>query len=62
MDDVGVVAEGEATPGDGLAEGGEVGEAVVGDGLVGQRPEAFGGLEFGRVGRQESEAHTIGRG
>lgn len=60
--DVGIAPEGDATPGDGLAEGGEVGEAPVGDGLVGQRPEVFGRLQFRGVRRLEDEAYTIGRG
>ena len=33
----------------------------VGDGLVGQRPEVFGRLQFRGIRRQEDEAHTTGR-
>ena len=37
------------------------GKLGVDDGLVGQRPQPFGGLELGGVGRQEEEDDTLGR-
>lgn len=36
-------------------------EACVDDGLMGQRPQPFGGLEFGGVGRQEEADEARGR-
>ena len=60
-DQVCVVAEFAASLGEALGEVFEGREACVDDGLVGQRPQPFGGLEFGGVGRQEEEDETLGR-
>src|SRR3954451_7628087 len=40
----------------------ERGDVPIDDRLIHQRPEMLGGLEFGRVGRQEDEADPIGDG
>ncbi len=56
-----VVAEFAASLGEVLDEVFEGREACVDDGLVFQRPQPFGGLEFGGVGRQEEEDETLGR-
>jgi len=60
-DRVWVVAEFAASLGEVLGEVFEGRQAGVDDGLVGQRPEPFGGLEFGGVGRQEEQDETLGR-
>ncbi len=57
----GVVAEFAASLGEVLGEVFEGREARVDDGLVGERPQPFGGLEFGGVGRQEEEDEALGR-
>src|SRR4051812_26709737 len=46
--------------GDGGAELVERGDVPIDDRLIHQRPEMLGGLEFGRVGRQEDEADPLG--
>jgi hypothetical protein len=46
--------------GDGGAEFVERGDVPIDDRLIHQRPEMLGGLEFGRVGRQEDEADPLG--
>ena len=38
------------------------GDMPIGDRLIHQRPEMLGGLEFGRVRRQEDEADPLGDG
>src|SRR5215203_1228370 len=45
-----------AARGDDGAEFVQRGDMPIGDRLIHQRPEMLGGLEFGRVGRQEDEA------
>jgi hypothetical protein len=45
--------------GDGGAEVVERGEMPIDDRLIQQRPEMLGGLEFGRVGRQEDQADPV---
>jgi hypothetical protein len=49
-----------AALGDGGLEVGERGEVPIDDGLVDQRPEMLGGLEFRTVGRQEHQADPVG--
>jgi hypothetical protein len=46
--------------GDGGAEFVERGDVPIDDRLIHQRPEMLGGLEFGRVGRQEDESDPLG--
>ena len=48
--------------GDDGAEFVEGGEMPIDDGLIHQRPEMLGRLEFGRVGRQVDEADPVGDG
>lgn len=43
-----------------LLQGGEVGEADIGERVVGQRPEVLGGLEFEGVGRLDEEMNAVG--
>ena len=50
------------TRGEDGAEFVQRGDMPIGDRLIHQRPEMLGGLEFGRVGRQEDEADSIGDG
>ena len=38
------------------------GDMPVDDRLIDQGPEVLGGLEFGRIGRQEDEADPVGDG
>ena len=45
--------------GDGGAEFVERGEVPIDDRLVHQGPEVLGGLEFGRIGRQEDQADPV---
>ena len=46
--------------GDGGAEFVQRGEMPIGDRLIHQRPEMLGGLEFGRVRRQEDQSDPLG--
>jgi hypothetical protein len=55
-DGLGLITERQAALGEGRVELGQAGEVPVGDGLVGQRPQALGRLQLGRVGRQELQA------
>ncbi len=43
-----------------LLELGDGGEMAIGQGSVAQAPEMFGGVEFGRVGRQEEQVDMLG--
>ena len=61
-DEVAIVAEGDAALGDDGIEVGEGVEVLVDDGFVDVGPEGFGGLQLGRVGRQEDEADAFGDG
>lgn len=55
-----IVDERSASLGKNRIDLGEGLEAAVGEGLVDDRPQPFGRLEFRRVGREEDEAHTLG--
>ncbi len=55
-----LVGEGGAAAVEGFGEILDGGEGLVGDGLVGERPQALGGLQLGRIGRQETEADAVG--
>lgn len=57
---LGLLLEGKAALCLDLLQGGEVGEADIGERLVGQRPEVLGGLEFGGVGRLDEEMNAVG--
>ena len=59
-DEVGVVAELDASGGDDCFEVGEGCEVLVGEGLVDMDPQRFGGLQLGGVGRQVDEADALG--
>ena len=41
-------------------QGGKVREADIGQGLVGERPEVFGGLQLRGVGRQREKMDAVG--
>src|SRR3954469_14294780 len=51
-----------AARGDDGAEFVQRGDMPIGDWLIHQRPEMLGGLEFGRVRRQEDKADPLGDG
>lgn len=57
---LGLLLEGKAALCLDLLQGGEVGEADIGERLVGQRPEVLGGLEFGGVGGLDEEMNAVG--
>lgn len=57
---VGLFGEGEASRGKGRVEVLEAGEAFVGDRLTDERPQAFGRLQLGAVGRQEDQPDALG--
>ena len=59
-DGVGLVRELDAAFFDGMIEVLEGLEGAIGDGLVGERPEAFGGLQLGAVGRQVFDVDAAG--
>ena len=59
LDEVGLMGERHALFGEGVGEIVEGLEGRVGDRFVGRRPEPFGGLQFGRVGRQEAELEAL---
>jgi hypothetical protein len=61
-DEVAVVAKGDAAVGDDGIEFAEGFEVPVDDGLVDVGPEGLGGLQLGRIGRQEDEADALGDG
>ncbi len=50
----------EAAPGKGFSERLKDREAAVGNDIVGERPEPFGGLQLRAVGWQEDKTHTLG--
>ena len=54
-----VVGEDTAALGEDLIEVIEGFEVLIGKGLVRQWPQAFGGLDFGRIGRQEHQLHPV---
>lgn len=58
-DEVGLLLEGEAALGLDLLQCGQIGEAHVGQGLVGQRPEVFRRLQFGGIGWQSDEVDAL---
>ena len=60
-DQFGGFAQIEASLGEAVGERMNIGEAAVGDGLVGERPEAFGGVQLRRVGRQKEKDEPLGR-
>ena len=49
------VGEGGAAAVEGLGEILDGGEGLVGDGLVGERPQALAGPRLGRMGRQQAD-------
>ncbi len=51
FDDVGLIGQGRASSVEDIGEIVEGFDGLVGDGLVGERPETLGRLEFGRVRR-----------
>lgn len=53
-DEIGLLLEGEAALRLDLLQDGEIGEAYVGQGFVGERPEMLGRLQLRRVGRQHA--------
>ena len=55
----GFPAQGRAPFGDHRVEFGQGLKMPVGDGFIDQRPEAFGGLEFRAVRRQEDQDDAI---
>ena len=59
FDLIGVVGEDTATLGKNLIEFLQGLEVLIDDGLVGQRPQAFGGLDLGRVRWQEHQFNAL---
>lgn len=59
-DVVGLLLEGKTALGLHLLQAGEIGEADIGQWLVGERPEVLGRLQLRRVGGQEEEMDTLG--
>ncbi len=60
FDGVSLVGEGGASLADDVVEFVDGRDMFVDDGLVDQRPQCFGWLQFWRVGRQEDQAHAVG--
>lgn len=60
-DELRLVGEGGAAAVEGFGQRIDALEGPVGDGLVGERPEPFGGLQLRRIGRQEAEPDAVGR-
>ena len=58
--EVGTRLEGDAARGLGVFEVVDRGEMAVGERGVGQRPEMLGGLELGRIRRQEQQMEMLG--
>ncbi len=59
-DAVGLLLEGKTALGLYLLERGEIGEADIGQWLIGERPEVLGRLQFGGVGGQDEEMDALG--
>ena len=55
-----LVGEGGATTVEGFGEIVDGYEGLIGDSLVGERPQSLGGLQLGRIGRQKAEADAVG--
>ena len=62
FDGVSFVGEGGASLADDVVEFVDGRDMFVDDGLVDQRPQRFGWLQFWRVGRQEDQRHAQRRG
>ena len=60
FDDVGLIGEGGASSVEDIGEIVEGFDGLVGEGLVGERPQTLGRLEFGRVRRQEAQMEAFG--
>ena len=60
FDGVAFVDEGGASFSDDVVEFVDGRDVFVDDGFVDQRPQRFGWLQLGRIGRQEDQAHAFG--
>ena len=60
MDMFRLVGEGQTAPADEFGQRGQVGAVAIGQRLVDERPESFGRLQFGTVGRQELQRQAGG--
>jgi len=58
-DEIRLTLEGEAAFGLHGFQPGQIGEALVSERLVGERPEMLGGLELGGVGGQGEEMDAL---
>ena len=60
FDGVAFVDEGGASFSDDVVEFVDRRDVFVDDGFINQRPQRFGWLQLGRIGRQEDQAHAFG--